>query len=67
MLAHGASRGRSDGVTWPHGGVLFSLLWVMVSDPLLTTLNYAGAYAQLYGDDVEIVYLRKMNNKSLGQ
>ncbi|KAI5753143.1 hypothetical protein M8J77_023972 [Diaphorina citri] len=46
----------------PQGGVLSPLLWNLVVDSLLETLNSRGYYAQGYADDVVIVIRGKHLN-----
>ena len=44
-----ASRG------YPQGGVLSNILWNMVVDSLLNTLNDNGYFTQAYADDIAVV------------
>ena len=46
----------------PQGEVLFSLLWCLVMDELMFTLNEDGTYAQGYADDLVIVISGKFPN-----
>ena len=46
----------------PQGGVLSPLLWCLVLDGLLHTLNEEGAYAQGYADDIAIIVTGKFTS-----
>jgi hypothetical protein len=46
----------------PQGGVLSPLLWDLVADNLLATLNNQGYYTQGYADDIVILILGKHAN-----
>jgi hypothetical protein len=46
----------------PQGGVLSPLLWDLVAEDLLVTLNNQGYYIQGYADDIVILILGKHAN-----
>ena len=50
----------------PQGGVLSPLLWCLVMDGLLRTLNEGGVYAQGYADDLAIIVTGKFANTIKG-
>ena len=63
MLSHRIARVTSGVTTlevqllrgFPQGGVLSALLWILIADGLLNTLNTAGYFAQGFADDFSVL------------
>ena len=63
MLSHRIARVTSGDTTlevqllrsFPQGGVLSALLWILIADGLLNTLNTAGYFAQRFADDFSVL------------